>query len=165
VNHQIFLETPVGNLQIRGTEHVITAVVWPQQQDPGNKSELSPGTETPALLAEAAKQLTAYFAGDLHYFDLPLAAEGTEFQHRVWQQLSAIPFGNTTSYGAIAQALGAPKAARAVGTAIGRNPLAIMVPCHRVIGRNGALTGFAGGVDVKRRLLDLERQQNTPARF
>lgn len=109
-----------------------------------------------ALLLEAKRQLEEYFAGIRAGFSLPLAPEGTEFQKSVWQQLEAIPFGETRTYGQIAAAAGNPKACRAVGGAIHKNPIAIMIPCHRVIGADGSLTGFASGLDVKEALLHLE---------
>ena len=109
-----------------------------------------------ALLLEAKRQLEEYFAGIRAGFSLPLAPEGTEFQKSVWQQLEAIPFGETRTYGQIAAAVGNPKACRAAGGAIHKNPIAIMIPCHRVIGADGSLTGFASGLDVKEALLHLE---------
>jgi methylated-DNA-[protein]-cysteine S-methyltransferase len=108
------------------------------------------------LLAEAEAQLLAYFAGGLRSFDLPLATHGTEFQERVWSAVSAIQYGATTTYSALAAALGRPSAWRAVGAANGRNPLPIIVPCHRVVGAAGSLTGYGGGLERKRALLDLE---------
>ena len=109
------------------------------------------------LLMETARQLRAYFMGQLREFDLPFDAQGTLFQKRVWSELVRIPYGETRSYGSIAEAIGAPKAVRAVGAANGANPLPIVVPCHRVIGKNGSLVGFGGGLPLKKRLLDLER--------
>ena len=109
-----------------------------------------------ALLLEAKRQLEEYLAGIRAGFSLPLAPEGTEFQKSVWQQLEAIPFGETRTYGQIAAAAGNPKACRAAGGAIHKNPIAIMIPCHRVIGADGSLTGFASGLDVKEALLHLE---------
>ena len=109
------------------------------------------------LLAEAISQLRAYFAGQLRRFELPLDLAGTEFQKRVWLELTRIPYGETRSYQEMAKAVGAPKAVRAVGAANGANPVAIVVPCHRVIGANGKLTGYGGGLPLKRRLLSLER--------
>jgi methylated-DNA-[protein]-cysteine S-methyltransferase len=109
-----------------------------------------------AALEPAARQLAAYFAGERTSFDMPLDLHGTEFQRRVWQALLAIPFGETTSYGEIARRIGAPSAVRAVGGAVGRNPISIVVPCHRVVGSNGSLTGFGGGLDRKRWLLSHE---------
>ena len=114
------------------------------------------GDEPAGAVAEAAAQLRAYFAGQLQEFDLPLAPAGTEFQLSVWTRLRAIPFGQTTTYGAIAHAIGRPDAVRAVGAANGANPLPVVVPCHRVIGKSGSLTGFGGGLPVKRWLLDHE---------
>lgn len=111
----------------------------------------------PAALADAATQLAEYFAGRRLRFDLPLSPAGSPFQLRVWAALREIPYGRTTTYGEIAADLGHPTAARAVGLANGRNPLAVIVPCHRVIGRDGTLTGFGGGLDRKRWLLEHER--------
>ncbi len=111
-----------------------------------------------AALAPYAEQFTAYFDGRLQRFDLPLAAHGTEFQQQVWQALAQIPYGETRSYGDIAQVIDKPKAVRAVGAANGRNPLAIIVPCHRVIGRDGTLTGYAGGLTIKQFLLTHEQK-------
>ena len=113
--------------------------------------------ETP-LLQEAEEQLNEYFAGVRREVDLPLAPAGTPFQQAVWQQLLQIPYGEVRTYGQIAAALGRPKASRAVGGACHRNPLAIFIPCHRVVGTDGFLTGYAGGVDLKQYLLELEKQ-------
>ena len=109
------------------------------------------------VLSEAIRQLRAYFAGDLREFDLPLDLCGTDFQLRVWRQLLKIPYGETRSYSEIAGAIDSPKSVRAVGAANGANPIAIVVPCHRVIGAGGSLTGYGGGLPLKKRLLDLER--------
>jgi methylated-DNA-[protein]-cysteine S-methyltransferase len=108
------------------------------------------------LLREAVRQLRAYFAGELRQFDLPLDMQGTPFQLRVWRELETIPFGEFRSYAQIAQAIGAPRAVRAVGSANGANPVAIIVPCHRVIGSSGKLVGYGGGLPLKQRLLALE---------
>lgn len=113
-------------------------------------------------LRAATEQLEAYLAGELHAFDLPLDPQGTAFQRAVWEALREIPFGATTTYGAIATALPTPSAARAVGTAVGRNPISVIVPCHRVLGAAGALTGYAGGLDRKRHLLGLEGVLTAP---
>ena len=110
------------------------------------------------VLASAVEQLAAYFAGELRVFDLPLGAEVTGFQRLVWRALGTIPFGETRTYGAIAHAIGRPSASRAVGAANGRNPISIIVPCHRVIGASGELTGYAGGVEMKQWLLAHERR-------
>ena len=109
-------------------------------------------------LVEAARQLRAYFAGELREFHLALDLRGTAFQKRVWRELTAIPYGETRSYSEIAAAIGAPRAVRAVGAANGANPAPIVVPCHRVIGAGGKLTGYGGGLPLKRRLLDLEKE-------
>lgn len=123
----------------------------------GTQSDrLASGLADRRLLAQARSQVDAYFAGELCSFDLPLDLAGTPFQKAVWQALLTIPFGTTTSYGDIAARCGLPAAARAVGRAVGSNPVSIVVPCHRVIGRDGSLTGFGGGLDRKRGLLALE---------
>jgi methylated-DNA-[protein]-cysteine S-methyltransferase len=110
------------------------------------------------MLVEAERQLSEYFAGKRTQFELPLEPRGTEFQKKVWLSLREIPFGKTQSYMEIARAIGSPRACRAVGGATGRNPLSIVVPCHRVVGANGALTGFGGGLETKAKLLALERE-------
>ncbi len=115
-----------------------------------------PSEPTP-LADEAARQVRAYLAGQRREFDLPLAPRGTDFQRAVWEQVSAIPYGRTRTYGEIAAALGRPGSARAVGAAVGRNPIWLAIPCHRVVGKGGALTGYAGGLERKAFLLALER--------
>jgi len=112
-----------------------------------------------AALAEATRQLRAFFAGELEQFALPLAPEGTPFQLRVWHELCNIPYGETISYGELARRIGSPKAFRAVGLANGANPIPIIIPCHRVIGSNGKLTGYGGGLAIKEKLLAWERRQ------
>lgn len=113
------------------------------------------------LLKEPVRQLTAYFKGKLKDFDLPLAPDGTTFQRSVWTELQRIPYGDTISYGELARRIGNPNAVRAVGLANGQNPIAIVIPCHRVIGSNGSLTGYGGGLPTKQALLTLERGQGT----
>lgn len=120
------------------------------------------GRADPAAFGEVVRQLEAYFAGRLTVFDLPLHQVGTEFQRRVWAELVRIPYGQTISYGELARRLGQPGAARAVGLANGRNPIGIIVPCHRVIGATGALTGYGGGTERKRQLLELEQHRVAP---
>ncbi len=115
--------------------------------------------EDPAPLKEPIRQLKAYFAGDLENFDLPLVPEGTTFQQQVWKRLCDIPYGQTISYGELARRIGNPKASRAVGLANGSNPIPIVIPCHRVIGSNGKLTGYGGGLTTKEKLLALEQRQ------
>ena len=114
--------------------------------------------ETP-LLKEAARQLKSYFAGELKEFSLPLEPSGTDFMKQVWAALCGIPYGKTATYGEIAERVGRPKAARAVGLANNRNPIPIFIPCHRVIGADGSLTGYAGGLDMKKKLLELEKDK------
>jgi len=115
--------------------------------------------ENRVALQETIRQLQSYFAGELEEFDLPLAPEGTPFQLKVWQRLCDIPYGETISYGELARRLGNPNASRAVGLANGSNPIPIVIPCHRVIGSNGKLTGYGGGLPIKEKLLALERRQ------
>lgn len=121
--------------------------------------------EAPAVLRAAAEQLGEYFAGTRTEFDLPVAPTGTDFQRRVWALLRQIPYGQTWSYGQLAARLGQPGASRAVGLANGRNPVSIVVPCHRVVGSTGAITGYGGGVERKQLLLDLERRATSDALF
>lgn len=150
-----YLNTQLGWVKITGNakpnNEAITHIDFVATQD-------QPSNETP-VLAKAKQQLEEYFAGKRTEFDLPLAPKGTEFQQQVWQELRTIPFGKTTSYQYIAKAVGKPKGSQAVGGANGKNPIAIVIPCHRVIGKNGNLTGYAGGLDKKSWLLALE--QNT----
>jgi len=142
--------SPIGSLTIHAENGAITSV-W--MEDDENLPEHPDGSPP---LDEARRQLEAYFAGELRDFALPLAPEGSEFQLRVWEELRAIPYGETISYGELARRVGDPGAVRAVGLANGKNPLPVIVPCHRVIGADGSLTGFGGGLDRKRRLLELE---------
>ena len=149
-------DSPVGRLRLAGDGHALTLLDLPsgrsmRQPDPAWQRDAAP-------FAEALRQLRAYFAGDLHTFSLALAPAGTPFQHRVWDALLEIPYGATASYRDIAIAIGKPSAVRAVGLANGRNPIPIVIPCHRVIGSDGSLTGYGGGLGVKRFLLELERR-------
>ncbi len=150
------MESPVGTLRLVSTPDRLVAILWengsPQTAPFG---PLADGSSHPVLL-EAEKQLTEYFAGRRKTFSLKLDGPGTGFQKEVWQALATIPFGETRSYAEIAAQIGRPKAVRAVGAANGKNPLAIVVPCHRVIGSNGKLTGFAGGLESKAWLLRFE---------
>jgi methylated-DNA-[protein]-cysteine S-methyltransferase len=149
--------SPLGALLLTGDRQSLTGIYLPQQK---YYPTLGPGWEEDpdAEPFEATRtQLDGYFAGDRHSFDLPLAPVGTEFQHQVWHLLRQIPYGETRSYGDLAQDLKLPGGARAVGAANGRNPLSIVVPCHRVIAASGALTGYAGGLDRKQWLLRHEQ--------
>ena len=148
------MASPVGELLLVGDGEALHRIGFPSgrgviEPDPSWRVAEAP-------FAEAKRQLGAYFGGELRAFDLPLRLGGTDFQVKVWSALATIPFGETRTYGALAAAIGAPSASRAVGAANGRNPLPIVLPCHRVIGADGSLTGFGGGLETKRRLLDGE---------
>ena len=149
----VTLTTPIGDLLLVSDGEALLAL----QFDDERRGDPTPGGDEDPVLARACAQLREYFAGERTTFDLPLRPSGTPFEQRVWDALRRIPYGETTSYGAIAAALGEPGAARAVGRANGRNPIPVIVPCHRVIGADGSLTGFGGGLACKRALLDLER--------
>ena len=160
-----YLETPIGKLLAAGSDDALELIRFssgPQGQSGSARGEPRPDWEavTPrrgSVLSELGRQIDAYFALELRKFELPLRPRGTPFQQSVWEALLAIPYGETWSYGGLARDLGRPNAARAVGAANGRNPLPIVIPCHRVIGSSGGLTGFGGGLDTKRTLLELER--------
>jgi len=152
-----WMDSPVGRLLIAGDQSGLRCILFAEGRS-GVRPE--PGwQENPASLDEAVRQLRAYFAGALREFDLAVAPEGTPFQKRVWQELLRIPYGSTISYGELARRIGKPNASRAVGLANGANPISIVIPCHRVIGSNGKLTGYGGGLDKKEWLLALERGQ------
>lgn len=149
-----YLDSPVGGLLLAGDAQGLKLISFPEgkmtrQPEPG-------WTEDPTAFAQARQQLGEYFAGKRRQFDLKLAPEGTAFQLDVLKALQAIPYGQTRSYAELARSIGRPKAVRAVGSANGRNPLPIVIPCHRVIGANGSLTGFGGGLPTKKALLTLE---------
>ena len=149
-----YLESPVGRLLLAGDDDALHFVSFPS----GDKA-IRPKPEwirSERPFDEAKRQLVAYFKGELRQFDLPLVLTGTDFQKRVWNTLKTIPYGETRSYGWLAQRIGRPTASRAVGAANGANPIPIIIPCHRVIGSNGALTGFGGGIETKKFLLALE---------
>jgi len=151
-----FYNTKIGKIGIAEKDGHICRVYFPEGQR--NQECISQGNsifET-ALIREAGKQLAGYLAGELFSFSLPLAPEGTLFRRKIWQALAEIPYGETVTYGEIAEKVANPKAARAVGFACKSNPLPIFIPCHRVIGSNGKLTGYAGGLELKERLLLLE---------
>lgn len=147
-----YLESPIGELLLTGNGHSLTGLYTHEHVRP----PVELGSRSDAEFAEVHRQLNEYFAGERVEFDLALAPKGTEFQQRVWQQLRAIAFGSTRSYGQLAIEIGNAKAVRAVGLANGRNPISIIVPCHRVIGSNGTLTGYAGGLAAKQWLLSHE---------
>lgn len=149
-----YMQTPVGKLLLAGDERGLRQVDF---QDGPHAAKPDPDWhEDEKPFRAAIKQLREYFDGERRSFDLPLAPEGTAFQLEVWRALRGIPYGKTWSYGELARRIQRPRASRAVGAANGRNPLPIIVPCHRVIGANGALTGFGGGLKIKQQLLELE---------
>ncbi|MBT2383429.1 methylated-DNA--[protein]-cysteine S-methyltransferase [Streptomyces sp. ISL-11] len=153
-------DSPYGPLTLVATDDVLSGLYMTGQRHRPAQETFGPRDDAP--FTEALRQLTAYFTGESARFDLPLHLAGTPFQRRVWAGLQEIPYGRTLSYGELAERLGAPNASRAVGLANGRNPIGIIVPCHRVIGSTGGLTGYGGGLDRKRRLLAFERGEAAP---
>ena len=151
------LDSPVGTLTLAANEDGLHAIEFPCNRHPTDREGWTPGDHR--VLDMAARQLDAYFAAKRRDFDLPLAPRGTDFQRTVWMTLAGIGYGETISYAQLAQRVGKPTAMRAVGAANGRNPLPIVLPCHRVIGADGALTGFGGGLPTKQFLLELEGAQ------
>lgn len=154
------IDSPYGPLTLVATDATLSGLYMTEQRHRPAEETFGPRDERP--FGAVIDQLTAYFQGELTTFDLPLRLHGTDFQRSVWQQLQRIPYGETRSYGELADALGNPAASRAVGLANGKNPVGVIVPCHRVIGANGGLTGYGGGLDRKRRLLDFERSRSGP---
>jgi methylated-DNA-[protein]-cysteine S-methyltransferase len=151
------IESPVGELKLVASDKGLVAILW--ENDSPRRVRLSElvANEKHPVLVETERQLNEYFAGKRKAFSVALDMRGTRFQQDVWAALLAIPFGETRSYGQLAKQLGNPRASRAVGAANGKNPVSIIVPCHRVIGSSGKLTGFAGGLDTKAHLLSLEK--------
>jgi methylated-DNA-[protein]-cysteine S-methyltransferase len=162
------IDSPVGPLTLVAEDGAIVGLYMNLQRHRPDDGELGEpdrrGTGVEPFKA-AADQLDAYFAGTLARFTLPLAPRGTAFQQRVWEALQEIPYGETESYGELAERIGSPGAARAVGLANGKNPIGIVIPCHRVVGSNGSLTGYGGGLDRKKQLLDLELTASGAALF
>lgn len=150
------IDSPLGPLKLVASDKGLAAILWQNEKSGVLKSVPVEDPDHPVLV-ETERQLRAYFAGELRQFSLPLDLQGTAFQQSVWQALLTIPFGETRSYAEIARQIGRPKAVRAVGAANGQNPISIVAPCHRVIGSNGTLTGYAGGLAAKQHLLGLER--------
>lgn len=148
------IDTPLGPVAVTGDHGGIRQIAFQQGRQPLKIEDH--WQKDPTALAAAGRQLRSYFAGELKYFDLTLAPVGTDFQQRVWQALRQIPYGHLVSYRDIAVAIDKPKACRAVGGANGKNPLPIVIPCHRVIGSQGQLAGYGEGLDIKRQLIDLE---------
>lgn len=149
--------SPVGPLQLVASDAGLVAILWPDEREGRVKLGADPTTNPDhPILRKTADQLTEYFAGTRTTFDLPLDLRGTEFQVATWQSLATIPYGETATYSEQAARIGRPTAVRAIGAANGRNPVSIVLPCHRVVGADGSLTGFAGGLEAKHFLLDLE---------
>jgi methylated-DNA-[protein]-cysteine S-methyltransferase len=158
------MSSPVGRLRLIASDSALVGIWFEQGRDAARHRGSLP--EKPSsVLGRARTQLQEYFAGQRRDFDLPLDPRGTEFQLRVWQRLLKIPYGETTTYGALASELGDARASRAVGLANGSNPIPIVIPCHRVIGADGSLTGFGGGLAIKQQLLELERADRQPRLF
>jgi methylated-DNA-[protein]-cysteine S-methyltransferase len=156
------VESPVGKLKLVASSNALVAILWERERPNRVKlAALKLDTQQPILL-EVERQLSEYFSGTRTEFDLPLELHGSEFQKRVWRALREIPFGQTRSYLDLAKTVGSAQAVRAVGAANGKNPLSIVVPCHRVVGANGSLTGFAGGLEVKAKLLAFEAKGTSP---
>ena len=162
MERMLFIETPVGKLGITASSEAVTRIFFGREYRNRRRPRNAPEACTPEtagpLLLQAAAELAEYFAGTRREFTLPLAPAGTPFQQAVWRALLQIPYGETRTYAQIAEAVGRPKAVRAVGSANNRNPILFIVPCHRVIGANGNLVGYAYGVEMKRTLLQLEQR-------
>lgn len=150
------IDSPLGEILAAASSEGLVRISFLEGTNPVTPEPEWERRDGDGILREAEEQFRAYLCGDLTEFNLPLAPEGTAFQKRVWAELAKIPYGETTTYGAIAEAIDQPTASRAVGAANGRNPLPVIVPCHRVIGSSGALTGYAGGVAIKEQLLAIE---------
>lgn len=152
MNYKYHIDTPIGMICVESNEEAITGLFFEKYKTLYKQEK--PETD---LLKKAGEQLMEYFSGKRKTFDLPLAPSGTEFQKKVWKALCQIPYGETRSYGEIAAQIGNPKACRAVGGANNKNPIMIFIPCHRVIGADGSLVGFGGGIDAKKFMLNLEK--------
>jgi methylated-DNA-[protein]-cysteine S-methyltransferase len=162
MNRHAIVSTRIGDLTLVASDNALTGVYFPHHWVKPAPDSLGDRVEaTDPVITEAARQLDEYLAGERTSFDLPTVLRGDEFQRRVWSILEEIPYGETSSYGEIAARLG--ETAQAVGKAVGQNPLSIVVPCHRVVGKNGALTGYAGGLKRKQFLLDLEEPADVKA--
>ncbi len=152
------ITSPVGELQVYATDSKLVGLLWPDSADRRFEGQSKPiKIDAHPLLSQLQLQLKQYFAGQRQTFDIPVAPQGTDFQRLAWQALTRIPYGQTRTYSQQATSIGRPKAVRAIGAANGQNPISIVIPCHRVVGKSGKLTGFAGGLDVKQYLLDLEQ--------
>jgi methylated-DNA-[protein]-cysteine S-methyltransferase len=154
--YQTFYDSPVGRLVLIASDRGLRALLWQNEKHHQIRLQKTIKDHSHAILLQTGRQLDEYFSGQRKKFDVALDPQGTPFQLRVWETLRKIPFGKTLSYGEQAHLIGQPTAARAVGTANGKNPISIIVPCHRVIGKNGHLTGFGGGLVAKKKLLEIE---------
>jgi methylated-DNA-[protein]-cysteine S-methyltransferase len=159
------VDSPIGELRLVASNDGLAAILWEKERPGRVRLNIVAEDKSHPILVEAERQLRDYFAGKRKTFALKLDFAGTDFQKKVWQALLTIPFGETRSYGEIARQIGRPNAVRAVGAANGRNPIAIVAPCHRVIGSTGKLTGFAGGLAAKAKLLDIEGKATTSFNF
>ena len=153
------IDSPIGCLQLVANDHALSELNWPEQ----HTDRLAQSGKPSKILDQAEEELRRYFEGQLQVFHVPLTPKGTAFQQQVWARLATIEWGKTCSYKTVACGINKPAATRAVGTAIGKNPLPIFIPCHRVVGSDGALTGFSGGINVKRLLLAHESDQRNLA--
>ena len=153
------IDSPIGCLQLVANDHALSELNWPEQ----HTEELAQSSKRSKILDHAEEELRRYFEGQLQIFNVPLTPTGSAFQQQVWARLAMIEWGKTCSYKAIASGINKPTATRAVGTAIGKNPLPIFIPCHRVVGSDGSLTGFSGGINLKRLLLAHESDQRNLA--
>lgn len=153
------IDSPIGYLQLVAADHALCELNWPEKHTDG----LALSSKRSKILDQAEEELRLYFEGQLHVFHVPLTPTGTAFQQQVWARLGTIEWGKTCSYKTIACGINKPTATRAVGTAIGKNPLPIFIPCHRVVGSDGSLTGFSGGINIKRLLLSHESAQRNLA--
>lgn len=160
--HHAFADTPIGRLTLAATDAGLIGVLWPGEQPGRVALTLRPEPSQHPVLEAAIEQLGEYFKGCRRSFDFPTDVHGTAFQERVWEVMWTIPYGEVRTYGQIAAAIGQPAASRAVGGAANHNPLSIFSPCHRIVGANGSLGGFAGGLDTKRALLELEGHRLGP---
>lgn len=157
--HRSRIDSPIGALHLVASDSGLRRISWPHEVHTEHDG-LGPDDAHPVLV-DAAQQLAEYFAGDRREFDLPLDLDGTDFQRQAWLALADVPYGETVSYGEQAERIGRPGASRAVGAANAKNPVPIVLPCHRVVGADGSLTGFAGGLELKRKLLAHERSQQS----
>ncbi|HEX3174811.1 MAG TPA: methylated-DNA--[protein]-cysteine S-methyltransferase [Solirubrobacterales bacterium] len=162
IAHKI-VDSPLGELTLVASGEALTGLYFPGHWYGPDPAAF--GARSDAGFERAERQLGEYFAGERTCFDLPSSSQGDDFQRRVWTLIDAIPYGRTRTYGELAEELGEPSLAREVGAAVGRNPLSVIVPCHRVIGKNGKLTGYAGGLERKQFLLDLEAPASLAARL